>query len=325
MAVAQPDAGLLRMRSQGSLRDVNAVCGYQPGAMYGASTVERPDQGCGARNCEPRVLERIEASTGAFWRVRDGMELGSTTELLACYAFAPDRAWLMGDDSKFFYQSGGTWEYGDFGGAVAGQYRGGWGLPDAGYFFLREGTTTLTVSDDGIDDFREESVPDSSVPLGGVWGVGGDDMLLVGGQGSVRRRIAGQWRDVPSGLTTTLNAVHGAKLADGGLRYVAAGEAGRVFTLESDGTTSTAMLGDRTRLVGAWVSSSGAAWAVGYDELATPRAVVVMQPGPGSNWVRLPTPWNRALTGVYGLDLDGGTPVVWVSGPAGMILRLDTP
>ena len=106
MAVARPAAGQLLMRSKGSVRDVNAVCGYGPGALYGASTVEAPSLGCGGGNCRPRVLERIEAPAGAYWRVNDGMQLGGTVELLACYAYGPDRVWLMGNDSKYFSQSG---------------------------------------------------------------------------------------------------------------------------------------------------------------------------------------------------------------------------
>lgn len=323
MAVARPDAGVLLMRSQGSVRDVNAVCGAAPGAMYGASTVEVPSVGCGGGTCRPRVLERIEAPAGAYWRALDTLPLGGTTELLACYAFGPNHAWLMGNDSKFFYQSGGSWEPGDFGGAVAGQYRAGWGLPDAGYVFVRDGQPTLTVSDDGLTAFTEQSVSGTSVALGGVWGVSGDDVLLVGDQGSVRRRVAGQWQDVTSGLTTGLNAVYGATLVDGGVRYVAAGEAGRAFTLESDGTTTAPMTGDTTRFTGAWVSSSGMAWLAGYDDLATPKAVVAVQAGPGGEWQALPTPWDRPLSGVFGLDLGGGQSAVWIAGPGGLILRHD--
>lgn len=323
MAVARPDAGTMLMRSLGSVRDVNAVCGYQEGAMFGASTVDAPSLGCGGTNCRPRLLERIEAPAGAYWRAVDMYQLGGTTELLACYAQGPNLVWLMGNDSKFFYQSGATWEYGDFGGAVAGQYRGGWGLPDAGYVFLRNGVPTLTVSSDGINAFTEQSVAGVSVALNGVWGLSGDDVLLVGDQGSVRRRVAGQWQDVTSGLSTELNAVHGATLVDGGHRYVAAGTAGRVFLLEGDGMTSTATLGDMTVLTGAWVSSSGAAWVAGYEDLATPQAFVAQQTGPGGTFTPVPLWMDRGLSGVFGLDLaDGGTSV-WVSGPNGMILRHD--
>lgn len=324
MAVAQPDAGTLLMRSLGSVRDVNALCGYREGAMFGASTVEAPWLGCNG-NCRPRILERIEAPAGAFWRAVDTSELGGTTELLACYALGPNRVWLLGNDSKFFYQSSATWEYGDFGGAVAGQYRGGWGLPDAGYFFLRNGVPTLTVSSDGINSFTEQSVPGASVSLNGVWGLSGGDVLLVGDQGSVRRRVAGQWQDVTSGLSTELNAVHGASLVDGGHRYVAAGATGRVFLLEGDGTTATAALGDMTVLTGAWVSSSGAAWVAGYEDLATPRAFVARQDRPGASFTPVPPGMDRQLSGVFGLDLPDGGTAVWVSGPNGMILRHDGP
>ncbi|MEW5742048.1 MAG: hypothetical protein AB1938_24245 [Myxococcota bacterium] len=328
MAVARPDAGQLLMRSQGSLRDVNAVCGFGVGAMYGASTVENPQSGCtGGGNCRPRVLERIEASAGAYWRSRDTMELGGTVELLGCYAYGPDRVWLMGNDSKFFYQSGATWEYGDFGfTGITGAYIAGWGLPDAGYTFLRAGESTLNVSPDGLDNWQEVSLSGPSTELHGVWGVGGEDRVLVGEAGAVRRWAGGQWQSpLTTGFTERLLTVHGALLRGGGQRYVAAGEGGRVFALETGDTPWTAVLPGGPRVMGAWVSSSGTAWVAGYVDQTTPSAYVARQAGPQATFEPVPLHANRELRSVFGIDLPDGGSVVWIAGEEGMIFRHDGP
>jgi hypothetical protein len=327
MAVARPAVGQLRMRSQGSLRDVNAVCGFGLGAMYGASTVENPRSGCNGGNCRPRVLERIEALGGAYWRSRDTMELGGTVELLACYAYGPNRVWLMGNDSKFFYQLGATWEYGDFGyTGITGAYISGWGLPDAGYTFVRAGERTLNVSPDGLDSWTEVSVPGSVGNLTAVWGVGGNDRLLVGERGAVHRWMNGQWSaPLSTGFTDELLAVHGAALRAGGRRYVAAGEGGRVFALEAGDEAGTATLDQTPRLTSAWVSSSGAAWVAGYVDATTPFAFVARQGGPQAPFEPVPVLAHRRLRSVFGLDFPDGGSVVWVAGEEGMILRHDGP
>lgn len=327
MAVARPGAGQLLMRSSGSQRDVNAVCGFGPGALYGASTVDNPQTGCGGGNCRPRVLERIEAPGGAYWRSRDTMELGGTVELLGCYAYGPDRVWLMGNDSKFFYQEGANWSYGDFGfTGITGAYVAGWGLPDAGYTFLRAGEATLNESPDGLDNWQEVSVPGPGRPLNGVWGLGVEDRMLVGEDGVVLQYSQGQWQQpAPTGFTEHLNAVHGALLRAGGQRYVAAGEGGRVFALETAGVPWTASLQGGPRLTSSWVSASGAAWVAGYLDQATPSAFVARQAGPQASFEPVPLHADRRLRGVFGLDLPDGGASVWVAGEEGMILRRDTP
>lgn len=327
MAVARPDAGQLLMRSLGSVRDVNAVCGFGPGALYGASTVENPFTNCPGTGCRPRVLERLEAPAGAYWRVTEPMPLGGTLQLLGCYAYGPDRVWLMGNDSKYYRQSGGTWEYGDFGfTGITGAYIAGWGTPDAGFTFLRDGERTLNVSPDGFDNYQEVSVPGPGRPLNGVWGLGTDDRILVGDEGVVLRYLAGQWQQpLATGFTDDLLAVHGATLAQGGQRYVAAGAMGRVFLLESGEAASSVALADAPRLTGSWVSSSGTAWVVGYVDQPTPRAFAARQAGPGAPFVPVPLWAERELRGVFGVESPDGGHSVWVVGERGLILRHDGP
>jgi len=323
MAVARPAARQLLMRSQGSVRDVNAVCGYAPGKMYGASTVENPyTQPC-VGNCKPRVLERIEASDGAYWRFIDSMELGGTMELLACYAYGPDRVWLMGNDSKFFLQSGTGWSPGDFGNTgITGVYVSGWGLPDAGYLFLRDGEQTVNESPTGNGDWNERSVPGGQ-PLNGVWGLSPVDKVLVGGNGLVLRWKGTQWDNPPlaTGFSDELLAVHGAALAAGGQRYVAAGRDGRVLQLETGDAFTSASLGTSLTLSGSWVSTSGAAWVVGTFEQMPTRSFIARQAGPGAPFVEVPFRGDRPLSHVFGLDLPDGGAHVWVSGADGLILH----
>jgi hypothetical protein len=327
MAVARPASGQLLMRSKGSVRDVNAVCGYGPGALYGASTVEIPSQGCGGGTCRPRVLERLEAPAGAYWRINDGMPLGGTTELLGCYAYGPDRVWLMGNDSKYFSQSGSSWVYGDFGNTgITGAYIAGWGTPDAGYLFLRDGDSTVNESVDGQGNWNERSVPGPGQPLNGVWGFGPTDKVLVGEGGVVMRWLSDHWEDpLMTGFTENLLTVHGARLAQGGQRYVAAGVDGRVFMLETGDAASTVSVGTSVRLTGSWVSTSGEAWVAGFLDQATPRAFIARQRAPGGTFEPVPFVADRELRGLFGLDLPDGGTEVWVTGQSGLILRHDGP
>ena len=186
----------------------------------------------------------------------------------------------------------------------------------------------MNASPDGQGTWNEQSVPGPGEALNGVWGFGPTDKVLVGAGGKVLRWLTNnQWEDPPltTGFTDELLTVHGAPLAQGGQRYVAAGVDGRVFMLETGDMASTVSLGTSVRLTGSWVSTSGAAWVAGYLDQTQPRAFIARQAGPGGSFEPVPFLADRELRGLFGLDLPDGGHQVWVSGEDGLILRHDGP
>ncbi len=290
---------------------LNAVCGYAPGAMF---AVGGTDSNAGCATCKVRWLERQLTTSGVQW-VGNEFQLGNTTQLLACYAEGPDRVWLTGDDSKFVYQSAGAPTFGDFGGSVPGRYSGAWGTTDAGYFFARRESSELTTSVDGLSAFVTTNV---SAPSGvsSVWGLGRDDMLVVGLNGATSRFDGTSWISASGLAQTQFAGVHGARLADGGQRYVAAGSSGVLYSLEGDAGLVT-QVSPAVDFRAAWVSRRGTAWAGGS---ASDGGAFVMRGGAAA-WSVLPLTSPRPVTGVFGLDLPDGGVELWVSGPLGMVLR----
>ncbi len=307
-AEAELDGGLTWRSTPRVTRglSLNAVCGYAPGAMFAVGGTDT--------NAGPvRWLERQLTTSGAQW-VAQELSLGNTTQLLACFAEGPDRVWLTGDDSKFVHQSAGAPTSGDFGGSVAGRYSGAWGSADAGYFFARRQSSELTTSADGVSGFATLNVSAPSSVLS-VWGLNRDDMLVAGLNGSISHFDGTSWISASGIAQTEFASVHGARLADGGQRYVAAGSAGVLYSLEGDAGIVT-QLSPAVDFRAAWVSRRGTAWAGGS---AADGGAFVMRGG--AAWSVLPLTSPRPVTGVFGLDLPDGGVELWVSGPLGMVLR----
>ncbi|MBS1152723.1 MAG: hypothetical protein H6Q89_4421, partial [Myxococcaceae bacterium] len=289
---------------------LNAVCGSSPGAMYALGGSD-----CGG--CRVRWLERQVTTSGTQWLQKE-FQLGSTTQLLACYAEGPGRVWFTGNDSKFITLSSTAQPiYGDFGGGVLyGQYSGAWGSLASGYYFTRRGEPTLTVSDSGVGNFRLLDAG-ATGDLQSVWGLGKDDVLAVGVAGTAVRFDGVSWTTASNLIPGDFAAVHGARLADGRQRYVAAGNNGALLSVTGDAGT-VAQLGAGLSFNASWVSTRGEAWAVGR----TPDGgALVMRSELGGAWAREPLTNPRPLTGVFGFELPDGGASVWVTGPAGMVLR----
>lgn len=312
MAVVALDGGLTWRSTPRASRglNLNAVCGYAPGAMFATGGT---DTTVGCPTCEVRWLERQLTTAGAQW-IAQKLQLGNTTQLLACYAEGPDRVWLTGDDSKFVYQSAGAPRAGDFGGSVSGRYSGAWGTGDAGYFFARRESTELTTSAEGVSGFVTTNVSAPSSLLS-VWGLDREDMMVAGLNGSISHVEGTSWISASGLAQTEFASVHGARLADGGRRYVAAGSSGVLYSLQGDAGIVT-QVSPAVDFRAAWVSRSGTAWAGGR---ASDGGAFVLR-GAGA-WSLLPLTSPRPVTGVFGLDVPDGGVELWVSGPLGMILR----
>lgn len=318
MGLRRADGGTLLLSTPRTNRGANlgAVCGSAPEVMFAAGA--REGTTCSGQ-CIVRFARRQVSSAGVRWQWEDA-ELGGTSQLLACYALGPEDFWLPGDDTKFVYWGGGAdagWGWGDFTGTYGGVYTAAWGLPDAGFYFARTGSTELTWSADGLSNWLGVGVA-SPTPLRGVWGTGGDDIVAVGLQGSVSRFDGTSWVNVPNVAVTDFQAVHGARLADGNRRYVAVGTNGIILSSRSDGGRDVAALGGAVTMRQAWVSSTGAAWAVGT---ATDGGAWVVRSDFDQPWLTVPFGSPRSLTGVYGFDEADGGQSLWVSGPAGLLMR----
>lgn len=295
---------------------LNAVCGTSPSQLYAVGGI---DQGAACNNCNVKWLQREETPVGPLWTPRE-FQLGSTTRLLACYAETADRVWFPGNDSKFVFLNAGTPEYGDFTGGFAGVYRGGWGTPEAGYYFARS-HQELTYSADGRFNFALEG-NQSPAPIESVWGLDKDDIVAVGVDGTVSAWLGSGWVSAQLGAGAfDFKAVHGVRLASGERRYVAVGDLGTVLSVVGDaGTLSQASAGATFNAT--WVSPGGTAWSAG--RAPDGGAYVARTELDGTTTSAGPSS-PRATQGVFGLALPDGGQSVWVTGAGGLILRRDGP
>lgn len=316
-AIADLDGGLTWRSTPRITRglSLNAVCGYAPGAMF---AVGGTDSSVACNNCQARWLEREVTSLGAQWFSRE-FQLGGTTALLGCYAEGPDRVWFPGNDTKFIYREQGQPRYGDFGGTLAGQYEGAWGSAAAGYFFTRSSAWEVTTSADGVNNFSATAVG-ATAGLRSVWGLGADDVLVVGNSGAASHFDGVSWTAGDLGWTD-FAAVHGARAPSGERHYVAVGSGGSLFTVLGDAGVM-AQVSPQVSFSAAWVSARGSAWAVGR---ASDGGAYVTKSELNGPWVQEALSSPRPVTGLYGFDLEDGGASVWLSGPLGMILRKDEP
>ncbi len=315
-AVASLDGGLSWRSAPRVTRgmSLNAICGSSPGAMFAMGGI---DNGNACSSCKVRWLERELTASGAQWSWKD-FQLGNTTQLLACYADGPERAWFTGNDSKFVYRASGVPTYGDFGGGqFFGSYSGAWGNPDAGYFFTRREGRDVTSSGDGVNAFVLTNV-NSQDGLRSVWGLGSDDVVVVGLRGQTSHFDGVSWTSWSLPSQPDFAAVHGAITADGARRYVAVGD-GTLFSMVGDAGVVTEV-SPAVSLSSAWVSTRGTAWAVGR---ASDGGSFVMRGSGDGGWGFEPLSSPRPVTGVFGFALEDGGSSIWVSGPMGMVLRKD--
>lgn len=279
----------------------------------------------------PRWFERTLGGTGIEWKLRE-QSLSSTNALLNCFA-EENRVFLLGNDGKFFtLKPGGVVEAGDFtngtGGNYWGQYNGGWGSPEVGYFFTKAGGSffdEVTTSDAGVTGTFGTTTTGLGRPLEGVWGLG-TDVFAVGEQGAVLRFDGTTWNEEQNG-SFDFTGVHGAVLPDGARRFVAASSNGAVGVWEQPNGVGTwaasaePLFEQRQSFSSVWVSSSGAAWLGG--SAPDGGAFVARQVGPAQPWLEVPLYSPRAVNGLWGVDLPDGGTSVWVVGPRATILRHD--
>ena len=313
-AVVELDGGLSWLSTPRVQRghSLNALCGASPQAMFAVGGV---DNGA-CPTCKVRWLEREIGLSGAHWLERD-FQLGNTSALLTCYAESADRVWLPGNDSKFVFLSAGQATWGDFGGGgLYGQYSGAWGNPDAGYIFTRREASQLTTSAEGVTGFTITDIGGGG-GLRSVWGLGANDILVAGINGTTSRYDGTIWTQQYVGVSEELASVHGALTVDGGRRYVAAGNAGTLYSVVNDAGV-LAQLSPAVNFSGTWVSTRGTAWAVGK---ASDGGAYVVRSAPGGSWAVEALSSPRPVTGVFGFDQPDGGATVWLSGPQGMILR----
>jgi hypothetical protein len=288
---------------------LNALCGAAEGALYAAGGTDSA-QPCA--NCRVKWLEREFSTAGARWNVKE-LQLGNTTRLLGCFA-EPGRAWLTGNDSKFVFLTGDGADAGDFGAAVAGAYRGAWGTPDAGYFFVRD-SQELTWSKNGVDGFAVLGRPAPSA-LRAVWGLDELDFVTVGTNGFVTAWTDGG-QSVQVGNGEWL-AVHGVRLPSGERRYAAGGTQGSLLGVTGDAGVFTQGAAAAV-FTATWVAQNGSAWAAGQRD----GGAVVSRQEPGGAWMADPIQLPRAVSGLFGVEGADGGVSVWISGSGGAVLRKD--
>ena len=315
-------AGGLLLRSAGTTRPITTLCGSSPNSFFAGGLSDA----CAPNQCRPHVWARSQTGSGAAWQAASADALGNTSVLTGCYALDDAHTVLLGDDTLFYRWnvSGSRFVANSFGnGQLAGTYLGGWGTPDAGFFFAREGKTALAFGDPTLSTFSRLDVGSGNA-MTSVWGVTSADWLCaVGEKGTIAERDhnhAWQARQF-GGTQATMRAVHASRASDGGYFFVAAGD-GVAWTRAADGGTFEDVLPGAPLLRSAWSSSTQTLW-VGGNDPAGRAAVARRNPGSGG-WQPVPLVTGRGLSVLSGIDLDGVSQSVWIAGDGGMILRLDT-
>lgn len=324
--VVGPFGSMARVDRQGALSwvsterptpglQLNAACGTSPVHLFAVGGSDSPP---GCTQCNVKWLQREETLAGPLWSVKQ-FELSDSTKLLGCYAESTDRVWLTGNTSKFVSLIGGIPGYGDFGSSVYGAYRSAWGTPAAGYYFVR-GNQELTYSADGLTGFQLEGWQAQGV-IHAVWGLGADDILSVGEQGSASWWDGTAWAGTRLGSQNfTFEGVHGVRLPTGERRYVAAGAGGRVLSIVGDAGVLV-QAAPAASFNATWVTADGTGWSAGTAD----GGAFVARTGLDGGTTSVSPSTPRALTGVTGAALaDGGT-AVWVVGAGGAVLRRDVP
>lgn len=287
----------------------NAVCGTSPTHFF---AVGGNETGGG-----PRWYERNELANGIEWRMRE-FPLGGTNAFHGCFA-ETDRAWFLGDDSKFTLLTSGQPSYNDFTGNFGGVYVSGWGARNVGYYFVRTSSDQLTVSDSGVGgSFEGRGVGINNANLRAVWGLSGDAIMTVGENGNVSRYDGTNWTQSSLG-TEDLNSLHGIRLPSGGPRYVASGANGTIATLDELGDVVSSV-DPNVQLHEAFVTPTGIGWVGGLA--VDGGGVVFRQAAQGAPWVEVPLSSPREVNGIFGFTTATGE-TVWLVGHRGMILRKD--
>ncbi|MBL8914078.1 MAG: hypothetical protein JNM17_25460 [Archangium sp.] len=294
---------------QRSGSNFNAVCGTSPTSFF---AVGGNETGGG-----PRWYERNELANGIEWRMRE-FSLGGTNAFHGCFAES-DRAWFLGDDSKFTLLVSSQPSYNDFTGNFGGVYVSGWGARNVGYYFVRTQSDQLTVSDSGVgNSFEARSVGINNANLRAVWGLSGDAIVTVGQNGNVSRYDGVNW--TPSTLgTEDLNSLHGVRLQSGAPRYVASGANGTIATLDELGDV-VSNVDPNVQLHEAFVTPTGVGWVGGLA--VDGGGLVLRQATPGAPWVEVPLSSPREVNGIFGFTTATGE-TMWLVGHRGMILRKD--
>ncbi len=331
------DAGV-RAFGSGSLREVNALCGPAAGVVYGASVNDGT-----ATDYRVRSLQRRLSSAGVEWVATDvSAPLLGNTELTSCFAQG-SRAWLTGNGGKFLARNAatGAFEPADFGPNHAGAHFQGWGLPAGPTFFPSDALAIDFTRDAGLDDTAFTRVALGGAPndVRALWGVAGTtagaDVFAVGRAGALWSCNGTcpdpiKWSRQAAPSLDSMTALHGERLADGGVLFVAVGDGGVVWRRTGTGNfakvpTPAGQSFGGVSFSGVWVNRrSGEAWVVGNDAVS---------PGARGGWVlhgnttAAYTRENLPLAGintVWGWADDAGTSV-WVGGAGGAILRQGPP
>jgi len=143
--------------------------------------------------------------------------------------------------------------------------------------------------------------------LNGIWRAG-EATVAVGSGGLIVRKIGNAWARQSSGLTPTLNAVHGVGTGGAG-EFVAVGAGGTIvrwsgltWAAEASGTTQD--------LLGVWMANAATGFAVGNNAVLRYAAGV---------WTRITEIPARRMNDVWGFAAND----VWAVGNSGSAYRFD--
>jgi hypothetical protein len=321
----------LEARSEGSTRDLRAVCAETPLAAVAVGLVE---PGC-LRACAAPVIEReVDPELGIRWAYED-RRVSNQAGFSGCLVRGEVRL-AVGDGPFVHRRALGTgWSAAEVvAPAPAGpqDHTSAWWFPaTASVYFTSASTGPAVVTAASLDlsQVASHDVPSQGRRLNAFAGTATSGWAVGEGGLVVELRGSGTFTAPVQLGSATLNAVSAATLTDGGTLVVAVGGGGAIFRREgvADGSGG-GFLPDPSvghRLQGVWASPSGESWAVGSEQ--TPlrgglRRARVYRRLPGSPWTAVPLLRQGSLSAVWGWQ-EGARTSVWVVGDRGAILRLD--
>lgn len=153
-----------------------------------------------------------------------------------------------------------------------------------------------------------EDSPPASAGLSDVWGVGANDLHVVGGDGVAFRRLDGEWIELATGTTSSLVRVRGNR-AD---NVWALGSDGTVLHFDGAGWSAAASVSTDVWVETLWVGVDDTVYVLGEPTMDGedggdgPAVVMRLE---ADVW----TPLGPPLEG-QGLDLWGDDDALWVAG-----------
>lgn len=199
-----------------------------------------------------------------------------------------------------------------------------WTAPGRPWYLLstpRAGATYLLITDGGLTG-AGASLFELDAGFLDIAGTGPYAAMVGQGGRVASLSSTGHFTTQLASAATTMNTVHAAVQRDGGVHlFVAAGVGGAWWSRVNTSAFAPQPNFSQATFTGVWLSSYGSTYFVGGPPDGGVAGGWLYVRAPSGVVTAEPLPLVGAPSSIVGLDDDGGTSTVWISGRAGAILR----